>query len=874
MAKLTPMMQQYMDLKKQNEDCILLFRLGDFYEMFFEDAKIASKELDIVLTGRDCGQEERAPMCGVPHHSVFSYINRLIEKGHKVAICEQLTDPSESKGIVERGVTRIITPGTVIESDLLSEGENNFLMSLCKNNNEVGLACVDVSTGFFEIGELVVEASASVLYDELTRYNPSEIIVDSNMKEYINGVFELKNSKYLVSTMDDWAYEFDHASATFLKHFNKTSLSDLDCAHLNMGICAGGALIDYLSRTQKNALLHINKVFLMQRNNSMVLDASALRNMELTRSLKDGGKKGTLLSLLDKTKTAMGARLLRRWIEQPLQETAQINARLDAVQELVSDIGLSISLKETLSKIYDIERLSSKIAYSSANARDLLSLGNSLSALPEIEKLLSCTNSALLNVLQLSLDPLEDIAELINCSIHPDPPTGIKDGGIIKDGFNEQVDKLRDASSNGKKWISDLEIEEREATGIKNLKVGFNKVFGYYLEVTKSYYDKVPYRYERKQTLANAERYITDELKEMEETILSAEDKLIRLENVVFCEIRQHIQQQISRIQQSAQVVAQLDSLYALAVCAREYNYVRPTVDEGFDIIIEEGRHPVVEKMLTSEMFVPNDTELNTTDDRMLIITGPNMSGKSTYMRQTALIVIMAHIGSFVPAKSARIGRVDRVFTRIGASDDLASGQSTFMVEMTEVASILRSATRRSLIILDEIGRGTSTFDGLSIAWAVLEHICSKDNIGARTLFSTHYHELTQLEDNLEGVKNYRVAVKEVGDDIVFLHRITRGGSDKSFGIHVANISGIPSQVTNRAKEILSQLEDVDMKQSSIMDEAENRSIVELKQNTPINKNDFIEIVDRLKEIDLSVTTPIEALNALYSLQAEVKDLK
>jgi DNA mismatch repair protein MutS len=869
------MMQQYMDLKEKHADCILLFRLGDFYEMFFEDAQIAARELDIVLTGRDCGLNERAPMCGVPHHSVEGYISRLIEKGYKVAICEQLTDPAESKGIVERGVTRIVTPGTVVESSMLDEGENNYLLSLCLEGERAGIACVDVSTGFFEVGELDLSGSGQALYDELAHYTPAEIVVDPNMLLHFQEAPALRDAHYLLSAMDAWVYDGAQARQALQKHFKVASLEGFGVAHMELGIAAAAALITYLERTQKNALAQINRIQPIQRGQTMVLDATAARNMELTRSLRDGSKKGTLLELLDKTRTAMGARMLRRWISQPLQDLQAIRARQDAVDELMHDVALAQGVREALGGVYDVERLATRVAYASVNARDLLSLGQSLQALPGIAALLKGASSGLLQVLHGNLDTLEDVAGLIEKAVQPDAPVSVRDGGIIRTGYHAEIDALRAAATDGKNWISALEAQEREATGIKNLKVGFNKVFGYYIEVTKSYFDKVPYRYVRRQTLANAERYITQELKEMEETILGAEDKLVRLEYNVFSELRAHIEEQIPRIQRSAQVVAQLDTLASLAACALEYGYVRPVLDEGFEISIKEGRHPVVERMLRREMFVPNDVYLDTEDNRMLIITGPNMSGKSTYMRQVALIVIMAHIGSFVPAKSARIGRVDRVFTRIGASDDLASGQSTFMVEMAEVAAILNGATKRSLIILDEIGRGTSTFDGLSIAWAVLEHICDAEKLGARTLFSTHYHELTELESTLRGVKNYRVAVREVGDEVVFLRRITRGGSDKSFGIHVAKISGIPREVTDRAQEILGHLEQVDMRQTALLEATRNEDgkAAHGFEQVSLLGGESLQVAGEIKELDLTVLTPIEALNILHNYQQRLKEM-
>ncbi|MGI5908382.1 MAG: DNA mismatch repair protein MutS [Christensenellales bacterium] len=870
MGGLTPMMQQYMALKEKHADCILFFRLGDFYEMFFEDAKTASRELDLVLTGRDCGLDERAPMCGVPFHSAQGYINQLIEKGYKVAICEQLTDPAESKGLVERGVTRIVTPGTVVDASMLSDGENNFLVSLVLEGGRAGIACADVSTGLFEVGETDAGESGEALLDELARYDPAEVIVDPNTMLRFQELNALLGTHYLLSPMDAHVYAPDRAADILCDHFGVASLDGFGCAHMPLGVGAAAGLIAYLGQTQKNALPHINRIRVINRNRTLLIDETARRNMELTRSLRDGTKKGTLLELLDKTLTAMGARLLRRWIEEPLQDVREIGARLDAVEELMRGVALAQGLKEALGGIYDIERLITRVAYASVNARDLLALTQSLKALPAVADALKDASSDLLQTLLKDLDTLEDVAGLIERAVNPGAPAGVRDGGIIRAGYDAQIDALRDAAAGGKKWISELEAEEREATGIKNLRVGFNKVFGYYIEVTKSYYDKVPYRYVRKQTLANSERYITQELKEMEETVLGAEDKLVRLEYRVFSDLREHVEGQTRRVQRAAQVVALLDTLLSLAACALEYGYVRPELDESLEIRIEQGRHPVVERVLKRGMFVPNDVVLDTKDNRMLIITGPNMSGKSTYMRQTALIVIMAHIGSFVPAKSARIGRVDRVFTRIGATDDLASGQSTFMVEMAEVAAILNNATVRSLIVLDEIGRGTSTFDGLSIAWAVLEYICDPEKLGARTLFSTHYHELTELENTLAGVKNYRVAVKEVGEEVVFLRRITRGGSDKSFGIHVAAISGIPQEVTQRAREILSHLEQVDMRQSSLMDAPKQPDGEGFEQVSLLGTP--AEVAREIRELDLEVTTPIEALNILHGYQQRLNE--
>jgi len=882
MAGLTPMMQQYLQKKEQYKDALLFFRLGDFYEMFFEDAVIASRELEITLTGRDCGLEERAPMCGVPYHAVEGYIARLIEKGYKVAICEQLQDPEEAKGLVERDVVRVITPGTLIESSMLDEKKNNYLVSLYFNGDQIGLANVDVSTGEFYISEIADPEPFKKLMDELSRLVPREIIMNSAGQEEDGFIEELKERYSTYTTVyHDWAYEYHTALNKLLRHFQVYSLEGYGCAHMQSGICAAGALLEYLTETQKNSLHHINTIKVYHMESYMILDSATRRNLELTETIRDKNKRGSLLWLLDKTNTAMGGRLLRKWVQQPLLCKAEIDERLDAVEELMGNSVMMQELRELLQQIYDIERLMGRISYGNANARDLLSLKQSLRVLPSIKQLLSQCRSKLLTSLYQDLDLLQDIYDLIEASISEEAPVTVKEGSIIKDGYNEQLDRYREAITNGKNWIAALEQKERERTGIKNLKVGFNKVFGYYIDVTKSYFDLVPDSYIRKQTLANSERYITPELKEMEDTILGAEEKSVKLEYQLFIEIRDSIAEQVHRIQNTAHIISVLDVLWSLAKVGFENGYTRPRINEDGIIKIKNGRHPVVEKTLHHNLFVPNDTYLDMDQERVVIITGPNMAGKSTYMRQVALIVLMAQIGSFVPASEASIGIVDRIFTRVGASDDLSSGQSTFMVEMSEVANILHNATPKSLIILDEIGRGTSTFDGLSIAWAVIEYICNRDTLGAKTLFATHYHELTELEGKMDGIKNYCVAVKEQGDDIIFLRKIIRGGADKSFGIQVAKLAGLPEKVIDRAKELLKKLEETDINRAHNQTgkgSKENLAVFERKKAKGLKASQisFFEppvspIEEKLKSLDVLRLTPMDAINILYKLVEEAK---
>lgn len=774
MAGLTPMMQQYMEVKSKYKDCILFYRLGDFYEMFFDDALTASRELELTLTGRDCGLSERAPMCGVPYHAVETYLDRLIEKGYKVAICEQMEDPALAKGLVQRDVIRVVTPGTVIESGMLDERSNNFLLSVCFSGEKAGLAFADVSTGEFFVHQ--VEDAGRTLADEVTRISPVEIIASDlvRLREYVN------RDDLSMSERPGTTFQYQNASETLCKHFHLQDLSPLGLTDdYRLAAQAAGALMRYLDETQKNALEHITELRIYQGGDTMLLDRNTRRNLELTESLRSRTKKGSLLWLMDKTSTAMGGRLLRSWIEQPLVNREEILRRLDAVEEFTSQHVLTMTLSEELQGVYDVERLLSKVSYKSLNARDCLSLCASLKKVPGIRNLLSGAQSQGVQAVYALLDPLEDLTGLLERAIHPDAPPVISEGGIIRDGYSAILDEYRSAATNGKQWIIDLEAKEREATGIKNLRIQYNRVFGYYIEVTKSYYDMVPMRYQRRQTLANSERYITPELREIEQKIVGAQEQSVRLELQLFTEIREKIAGEIVRIQHTAQGLKTLDALLSLAKVAVSNHYVRPEITQDGSLEIIEGRHPVVEQTMQEGGFVPNDAVMDQDQARMLIITGPNMAGKSTYMRQVALITLMAHLGSFVPAKSAKIPIVDRIFTRVGASDDLASGQSTFMVEMSETAYILRNATRHSLIILDEIGRGTSTFDGLAIAWAVVEYLCDPARVGAKTLFATHYHELSELEGHVEGVQNYCISVKEHGEDVIFLRKIVRGGADK-----------------------------------------------------------------------------------------------
>jgi len=877
MAELTPMMQQYLEIKEKYKDCILFFRLGDFYEMFFDDAELASRELEITLTGRDCGQEERAPMCGVPFHSADSYIAKLVNRGYKVAICEQVEDPSQAKGIVRRDVIRVVTPGTVTDDNILEEKKNNFLACVYKDNGGLGVSFVDVTTGELYATQFSGSEMEGRLINELARYSPSEILFNSeafNNFPFVNTIRERFNC--FTESFYDWSFDLETASKKIMQHFKILTLAATGLGDNEYAIRAVGALLEYLDQTQKVNLSNIGSIDYYSTAQFMDIDISTRRNLELTETMREKSRKGSLLWVLDKTQTAMGGRLLRKWLEQPLINCAHINRRLMAVNELVENMMHRQELTDCLKNIYDIERLMSKVVYGSANCRDLIALKKSVEFLPHIKDCLGKFHTSLLQEQYSQLDILKDIYQLIDISIVEDPPFSVREGGIIKDGYNQDVDYLRKAMIEGKDWIARLENEEREKTGIKNLKVGFNKVFGYFIEVTKSNISNVPDRYIRKQTLANCERYITPELKKIEETVLGAEEKIVQLEYQIFVEIREKIAAQIERIQKSAKVISTVDVLCSLADVAQKNNYCMPEVDMSDRIVIKEGRHPVVEKMLSNNLFVPNDTYLDNNENRLSIITGPNMAGKSTYMRQVALIVLMAQIGSFVPAQSAKIGVVDKIFTRVGASDDLASGQSTFMVEMSEVANILNNATRKSLLILDEIGRGTSTFDGLSIAWAVIEYISDPKKIGAKTLFATHYHELTGLEDKLQGIKNYCIAVKKRGDDITFLRKIIPGGADDSYGIEVAKLAGVPDQVIQRAKQILKTLEDSDINRSEFvkvkqrMEKKENKENKEEAAQIGLFQLNNMDIIEELKKLDVMTMTPIEALNKLYELKQKV----
>ncbi len=868
MAEFSPMMQKYLETKEQYKDCILFYRLGDFYEMFFDDAITASRELELTLTGKDCGQEERAPMCGVPHHAAESYVSRLIAKGYKVAICEQLEDPKDTKGIVKRGVIRVVTPGTVVESNMLEERKNNFIMSIFKSGIYFGISVCDISTGEFYSAEIKDNQNFALLLDEIARYMPSELVINSMMSDCTEEINKIKErfECYITKYNDKF---FTDDIEKIKNRFNFTDSSQKEIQNIEdktLSIPSINALIEYIEQTQMTTLEHINKITIYNISKYMSLDINARRNLEITEKMRDKSKKGTLLWVLDKTSTSMGGRALRRWLNDPLIDTIEINRRLNSVKELKDDIILRGDIVENLKKVYDIERLAGKMAYGNANARDMITLKNSLSKLPDLKKVLENTNSDMLKDLYENLDELQDIYELIEKSIVEDPPMTIKDGGIIKLGYNEEIDKLKTATTEGKNWIIKLEAEEREKTGIKNLKIGYNKVFGYFIEVTKSYLNQVPDRFIRKQTLTNAERFITEDLKNLENQILGAEEKVVKLEYNEFVEIREKIAKNIKRLQKSSNVVSTLDVLTAFAIVAEDMNYCMPLVDNSGIIDIKGGRHPVIEKMLGAGTFVENDTYLDKNENRLSIITGPNMAGKSTYMRQVALITLMAQVGSFVPATEAKIGVVDKIFTRVGASDDLSMGQSTFMVEMMEVATILKEATQNSLVILDEIGRGTSTYDGLSIAWAVAEFIADKEKCGAKTLFATHYHELTELEEKLEGVKNYNIAVKEKGEDIIFLRKIIRGGTDESYGIHVARLAGVPKVVTQKANEILKSLE---RKNILTGKKQETKKVVE-GQFDMFNYK-LAEIAHEIDKVNLNELTPIDALNTLVKIKEKIK---
>lgn len=882
MAEYSPMMQHYLKTKEEYKDCILFYRLGDFYEMFFDDALVVSKELELTLTGKDCGQAERAPMCGIPFHAAETYLNRLVANGHKVAICEQVEDPKQAKGIVKREVIRIVTPGTNLNTQALDETKNNYLMSIVYLGEKIGVSIADFSTGDYFVTEL---SSGSELIDEINKFVPSEIITNEYFS--MSGIdLTAVNDKLgiTMSTLDSWYFDEDTCIKKLLTHFKVGVLDGLGLKDYTAGTIAAGALLLYLYEMQKGSVDHITSIVPYTTGKYMLIDSSSRRNLELVETMREKQKKGSLLWVLDKTKTAMGARALRSMIEQPLINKEDILKRQAGIEECNNRAIDREEIREYLNPVYDLERIMTKISCKSANPRDLIAFRNSLEMLPYIKKLIGTMESDLFAECFANLDDLADIYSLISSAIVEEPPITIRESGIIKEGFSKEADELRRAKTEGKEWLAQLEAREKEATGIKNLKVKYNKVFGYYLEVTNSFKNLVPADWVRKQTLTNAERYTTDELKKLEDVILGAEDKLCSLEYDLFNEVRDSIAAEVRRIKSTARAIAEIDVYTALSVVAQQYNYVKPAINEKGIIDIKNGRHPVVEKMIRNDMFVANNTYLDNAKNRISIITGPNMAGKSTYMRQTALIVLMAQIGSFVPAQEANIGIVDRIFTRVGASDDLASGQSTFMVEMTEVANILRNATPKSLLILDEIGRGTSTFDGLSIAWAVVEYIANTKLLGAKTLFATHYHELTELEGTLDGVNNYCIAVKENGDDIVFLRKIIKGGADKSYGIQVAKLAGVPDTVIERAKELVADLSDADIslkardiaqyskKQEKLVDSYKKVDDLEVKQMSLFDTVNNDDIIEDIKALDISNMTPIDALNTLYKLQGRVKN--
>lgn len=882
MAEYSPMMQHYLKTKEEYKDCILFYRLGDFYEMFFDDALVVSKELELTLTGKDCGQAERAPMCGIPFHAAETYLNRLVANGHKVAICEQVEDPKQAKGIVKREVIRIVTPGTNLNTQALDETKNNYLMSIVYLGEKIGVSIADFSTGDYFVTEL---SSGSELIDEINKFVPSEIITNEYFS--MSGIdLTAVNDKLgiTMSTLDSWYFDEDTCIKKLLTHFKVGVLDGLGLKDYTAGTIAAGALLLYLYEMQKGSVDHITSIVPYTTGKYMLIDSSSRRNLELVETMREKQKKGSLLWVLDKTKTAMGARALRSMIEQPLINKEDILKRQAGIEECNNRAIDREEIREYLNPVYDLERIMTKISCKSANPRDLIAFRNSLEMLPHIKKLIGTMESDLFAECFANLDDLADIYSLISSAIVEEPPITIREAGIIKEGFSKEADELRRAKTEGKEWLAQLEAREKEATGIKNLKVKYNKVFGYYLEVTNSFKNLVPADWVRKQTLTNAERYTTDELKKLEDVILGAEDKLCSLEYDLFNEVRDSIAAEVRRIKSTARAIAEIDVYTALSVVAQQYNYVKPAINEKGIIDIKNGRHPVVEKMIRNDMFVANNTYLDNAKNRISIITGPNMAGKSTYMRQTALIVLMAQIGSFVPAQEANIGIVDRIFTRVGASDDLASGQSTFMVEMTEVANILRNATPKSLLILDEIGRGTSTFDGLSIAWAVVEYIANTKVLGAKTLFATHYHELTELEGTLDGVNNYCIAVKENGDDIVFLRKIIKGGADKSYGIQVAKLAGVPDTVIERAKELVADLSDADIslkardiaqyskKQEKLVDSYKKVDDLEVKQMSLFDTVNNDDIIEDIEALDISNMTPIDALNTLYKLQGRVKN--
>ena len=862
--KFSPMMQHYLQTKEKYKDCVLFYRLGDFYEMFFDDAVNVSRELELTLTGKDCGQDERAPMCGIPYHAAENYIAKLIEKGYKVAICEQLEDPKLAKGIVKRDVIKVVTPGTVVESSLLEEKKNNYIMAIYKEGIYFGIAVCDISTGDFYATEIREENNFEKLLDEISRYNPSELVINKMMSDSTEEIATIKQRfNSFISVIDAFDSDYQKIDKEFeLKDAGGASLTSLKTKLF--AVSAINGLMYYIEDTQKAKMENLNQITIYSTTKYMSLDINARRNLELTERMRDKSKKGTLLWVLDKTDTSMGGRLLRRWLSDPLIDVPAINRRLEAVKELKERPMLRDDLSAALKNVYDIERLAGKISYGTANARDLVTLKNSVHQLPEIKNILKETKSEMLQGLYNSLDVLEDIYEIIEEAIVDDPPMSVKEGGLIKKGYDETIDELLDATTNGRKWLAEIEAKEKQETGIKNLKIGYNKVFGYYIEVSKSFVKQVPERYIRKQTLTTGERFITEELKNMENQILGAQEKVVALEYDIFVKIRNTIEQSAKRLQSSASIVAKIDVLSSLAKVAEEMNYCMPVVDNSDVIDIKEGRHPVIEKMLPAGAFVQNDAYLDSNENRLSIITGPNMAGKSTYMRQVALITLMAQIGSFVPAREAHIGVVDKIFTRVGASDDLSMGESTFMVEMMEVSAILKNATNKSLVILDEIGRGTSTYDGLSIAWAVAEYISNKETCGAKTLFATHYHELVGLENKLDGVKNYHVAVKEKGEDVIFLRKILPGGTDESYGVHVARLAGVPKAVTKRANEILKSLE-----RKSIIKDAPKTKEEKAKSEGQMDLFNYklAEIAHELDKVKLDEITPIDALNILSKMK-------
>ncbi len=882
MSKLTPMMKQYTKIKANHKDSILFFRLGDFYEMFFDDAILASKELEIALTSRNCGKKEKAPMCGIPCHSANSYISKLVKRGYKVAICEQVQDPSEAKGIVKREVIRIVTPGTITDINTLDEKNNNYLCCIYLDSQGVGISYVDITTGDMYTTQMIYNKNNNYksIIDELAKILPTEIISNKyiyNQEALLKGISTQFNID--INCYSEWAFDEENARNRIKEQFNIATLEGYGIENKKYCIKSTGALVEYLFETQKMVLKHLNTISNYSVSNYMILDINTRRNLELIETIRDKVKKGSLLWLLDKTCTAMGGRLLKKWIEEPLKKIKNINWRLNIVEYFVDNFQTTDEVKKLLSDVYDIERLLSKISYGNCNGRDLIALKKSIRIIPDLKKVLHNIKIRELKNLASEMDDLNDIYSLIDRSIVDDPPVSIMEGGIIKNDYNNELKELKQVTDKGKKWITNLQKQERKKTGIKSLKVGFNKVFGYYIEVTKANLDLVPDNYNRKQTLANSERYITPELKEVENNILGAEEKSTKLEYEIFTQIRNKIKRNVKRIQACAKKISIIDVLTSLAKVAYKNNYVKPKLNKDKRINIKNGRHPVVENMQNNKLFVPNDTILDNSNNRLAIITGPNMAGKSTYMRQVALISIMAQIGSFVSADSADMCIVDRIFTRVGATDDLSQGQSTFMVEMSEVANILNNSTENSLLILDEIGRGTSTYDGLSIAWSVIEYIANRNIIGAKTLFATHYHELTELEGKIDGVKNYNILVKEQGDDIIFLRKISRGGADKSYGIEVAKLAGVPNEVIKRAKVILEKIEErnIDNNTVAITCEEDGQNKNYNKEN--VKQLDFFnikekEIINNIKQINMMKTTPLDAINILYELVEKVKDLE